>query len=633
MTKKYDIVDEILGYRAREEETKLKPGFLVYPSQNVITNVSGRVQSVPGYKVDGDESIVSDNGIQSRYDFDSKFDFRRNMRAGGITELANDGKLQFRYKDANDVVTWKDIMTGLTNCRFSYTKFWDTGESVNLCLFANGDGNIYEWNGAVTEIASGGVNTLTKSGANTWATDGFYVARNRTYINTRTGVEFTSTGGEATMILTGVTPDPALADIQAGDVFIQKPVTNAVSGFAGPTGITTYKPTVLGTDTSNQLWMGSSSSNVCYVSKVSDFSDFAFSSPLRLSGEGNQFILYAPVRAFVSQETGSTETSTMLISAGKDYWYREITTTQINSTTGVSVETVVLKPLRTGKLQGAFTEGVVTKVKNGIAFLGNDAVVNILGQVSNQYVPEMTDISYTIVNDMVGYDFTDANIFYHRNFIYLTVPRHGIIRAYNMTNPSSQYWEAPIGYPVASFYVTDDGEIGGHGYATSESYLLFTGNRFRANDTDEGFPIAAIAVFPPYPHKDRSKTKTSQELYIDGYIGATTELTAGIICNIDGCHTTKSKMLSGADTVFVCPVSEGGSFGDSPFGSQILGDGLEVANRPPFFNWIPTWDTTENSYRFEQVFFSSYGIDYQWEIIAFGSDSKETKEDNNDIKD
>jgi hypothetical protein len=47
---------------------------------------------------------------------------------------------------------------------------------------------------------------------------------------------------------------------------------------------------------------------------------------------------------------------------------------------------------------------------------------------------------------------------------------------------------------------------------------------------------------------------------------------------------------------------------------------------------IPTFDKTENSYRFEQIFFSSYGIDYQWEIISFGTDSLPTKEDNNDIR-
>jgi hypothetical protein len=214
---------------------------------------------------------------------------------------------------------------------------------------------------------------------------------------------------------------------------------------------------------------------------VNNFKDYQYTAPLRVVGEGYLYILDAPPRAFVPQESGNAESAIMLISAGRDYWYREISTTQVNSTAGTATEQLELKPIRNGKLQGAYHEKTVTRIKNGVAFLGNDNVVNILGQISNQYVPELTDLSYSIINDMLGYDFTGASLFYHRNFIYMTIPRHGIVRAYNRTSPDREYWEAPISYPITDFYVTEDGELGGHGYATSESYLLFTGHRFRAN--------------------------------------------------------------------------------------------------------------------------------------------------------
>ena len=227
---------------------------------------------------------------------------------------------------------------------------------------------------------------------------------------------------------------------------------------------------------------------------------------------------------------------------------------------------------------------------------------------------------------------TDAAISYHKNFIYLAVPKHGIVRAYNMTDPQRQYWEAPIQYPVSDFYVTEDGEIGGHGYGSSESYLLFTGNRFRANSSDEGFPISAIAVFAPNKHQNRIKTKATEELWVDGLMSQNTTISTGFIANLDGCQLTKTKDIDGTDTTITCPIVEGGSFGDSPFGSQILGDGLVAPTHPPYFNVIKTFDKTENAYRFEQVFFSSYGIDYQWQIISFGTDADETLEDNNDIR-
>jgi hypothetical protein len=627
----YDLVQDFPGYRAREEATKLKPGYLVYPSQNVTTNVSGRVQSVGGYAVDGDESLTADNGIQGSYDFDNKRDTRRNIRAAFLSSAGNDGKVQFRYKASDGTVTWKDVLTTLANTSFSFTTFWDTTDLLNLCLFVNGDGNVYEWNGAATTILSTGVNTLTKNGTNTWQQDGFYTTRNRSYINTRTGVVFTSTGGEGTTTLTGVTPNPAVADIVAGDVFIQQSVTTAVSTFAG-TGVSTFNPTLIKRGINNQIYMGSSSSNQVFVSKVNNFKDYSYTTPIRVVGEGYLYNLDAPPRAFIPQETGSVDSSSMLISAGRDYWYRELVQEEVNATAGTATERLILKPLRTGRMQGALSEHCTSRVKNGVAFLGNDNVINILGQVSNQYVPQLDDISYSIINDMVGYNLTGASVFYHRNFIYLAVPLHGIIRAYNMTDTERQYWEAPIQYPIVDFYVTEDGEIGGHGYAVSESYLLFTGNRFRANNTDEGFAIPALAVFAPNTHNSRTKTKTTEEIWIDGLLSTNATLASGYITDLDGCQSTKTKNISGSDTTITCSLSEGGAFGDSPFGTQILGDGLVHSNNPPYFNVMLTFDKTENAYRFEQVFFYSNGIDYEWQIISFGTDSLPTIEDNNDIR-
>ena len=631
MTRKYDIIDDFPGYRAREEQTKLAPGYLVYPSQNVVTNVAGRVQSVLGYSLDGDESTTPDNGIQSNFDFDNKRDTRRNIRAGFLN-TGTDGRVQYRYKTSSGVVSWRNLLTGLTNTSFSFDKFFDTTDLVNLCLFVNGDGNMYEWNGAVATVLSTTVNSITLSGALTVAQMGFYTTRDKKLIIN--GNEYLYTGNSGTTF-TGITTDPTGEGVDS--IIHQKPVTTAVSTFTG-TGVATFLPTIIKRGVKNQLYIGAADSNQVFVSKVNNFKNYAYTTPLRVVGEGYLYILDAPPRAFVPQETGNSESAIMLISAGRDYWYREISTIQVNATAGTATEQLEIKPLRTGRLQGAFQEKAVSRVKNGVAYLGNDAVVNILGQVSNQYVPELTDLSFSIINDMSGYNLTGAAIFYHRNFIYLTIPRHGIIRAYNRTDPQREYWEAPIGYPITDFYVTDDGELGGHGYAVSESYLLFTGHRFRANPTDEGFPIAAIATFAPYPHKngygniDRVHTKTTEELWIDGYMSSNTTLDVGLICNLDGCSVTKPKTVVGSNTKITCPVTEGGSFGDSPFGTNILGDGLVVPTRPPYFNVIPTFDKTNNVYRFEQVYMSSYGIDYEWEIISFGTDSVQSKEDNNDIR-
>ena len=636
--KSYQIQTDFPGYRAKEEATKLHPGTMVYPSKNVVTNTAGRVQIVKGYSLDGDSSTTPDNGIQGWFDFDRKDASRRVLRSGFLTSALNDGKVQFRYKN-NAVfpatISYKTILSGLSNTKFSFTNYWDTTDLVDLCLFVNGDGNVYEWNGAVATILSSTVNSITIAGTLDCNQVGFYNSRNK--VITINGTDYTYTGITGTT-LTGITVDPTGEAI--GSVFWQKVVTTAVSTMA-PATFQTLKPDLIQKGVRNVIYYGQSNvlggSNNVFVSKVDNFKDCTFTSPVRIVAEGMLYVLDAPPVAFIPQETGALESSYMIISAGKSNLYREIRTLSSDLTK----ETLEIAPLRTSRLQAILNHNSVSRAKNGIMFLGNDKVVNLLGQISNQYVPELTDLSLSIIDDMTGYDFGDCATFYHKNYLYQSVPKSGIIRIFNMTDPNRQYWEPPVFYPIAGFFVTEDGELGGHAYGSSESYLLFTGHRFRANPDDEGFPIDAGAYFAPYAHvthvpgmrtyfPNRVGTKVSEEIWVDGYISENTDLNVGLNFDLDGCQVAKTKVISGRDVNTVCSVSEDGSFGSAPLGTKILGDGLVVPVRPPYFNAIKTFNPY--SYRFEQVFFTSYGIDLDWQIISFGTDSMPTNEQNNEIR-
>ena len=140
-------------------------------------------------------------------------------------------------------------------------------------------------------------------------------------------------------------------------------------------------------------------------------------------------------------------------------------------------------------------------MKNHIAFLANDATINTIGFVSYQDVPDMQDISFPIVEDMNGYDFSEGSLFYYKNYLFAAVPKAGLIRIYNMTDQTQQnyssrdpveqindqqpwFWEAPITYPVSGFYVTEDGNVYGHSYTSSESYKLFTGGSFNGQQIE-----------------------------------------------------------------------------------------------------------------------------------------------------
>jgi len=149
----FTIVDTYKqGYRNREDVTNLPPGVLIVGSQNVLTNVSDRVQIRKGYALDGAVSSTATSVLES-FDWLTRGNSERHLRAGGI-EVGGDGKLQYRYVAPDGTVSWRDLIANLTTVAYNFTTFWKITESLRVCLFVNGTSNIFEWNGAITELLS-----------------------------------------------------------------------------------------------------------------------------------------------------------------------------------------------------------------------------------------------------------------------------------------------------------------------------------------------------------------------------------------------------------------------------------------------------------------------------------------------
>ena len=259
----YSLVAKFAGYNAKEDPTMLSPNILVSPSQNVVLNTAGRVALVKGYALDGVSSAVIDSGILSNTDFTNFKGDVRNMRAGFLTSAGNDGKLQYRYVTGTSTVNWVNLKTGLTNVVLSFCDYWDNTALVKNVLWVDGSNNIFAWNGAVTTFASATVNTVTKQGTNTWAQEG-YSATGSIVIG---GVTATYTGGSATTTLTGVSVDYSATAV--GTIIHQEVVT---TGLGAMTAIlATFAPTIIGCGRLNQVYVGSSVSNVLYISKVNNY--------------------------------------------------------------------------------------------------------------------------------------------------------------------------------------------------------------------------------------------------------------------------------------------------------------------------------------------------------------------------
>lgn len=110
-SREYSIVSQFkLGYRNREDVTNLPPGVLIVGSQNVLTNVSERVQIRQGYSLDGAVSSVA-SPVSSSFDWLTKINGEVHLRAGGLTSAGNDGKLQYRY-ELNQVAQQQLVTNG-----------------------------------------------------------------------------------------------------------------------------------------------------------------------------------------------------------------------------------------------------------------------------------------------------------------------------------------------------------------------------------------------------------------------------------------------------------------------------------------------------------------------------------------
>lgn len=614
----YSLVSKFpLGYRNREDITNLPPGVLIKGSQNVLTNVSERVQIRQGYALDGATSSVAAPVLAS-FDWLTRNNGEVHMRAGGLTSAGNDGKLQYRYVDSSGNVTWRDLTTGLTTVSYNFDKYWNTTESLREVLFVNGSSNIFRWNGATAVIASTTFNTITKTGTDSWLDSGFYSAGNKSIVIN--GNVYSYSGGEGTTTLTGVTGDPT-GEI-AGSIVHQSVVTVANSSM---TGITSTFTNGLIRVMNNQVFLGSLMSSVVWLSKVNSYTDYSNSST-RQAGEGGSLILDENLVGFNVQ--GDQTNPTMYASA-RDLWYK-FTFTDFVSVVGPSGQTFGAVPIKTGKQQGAQSQATMASMKNNTMAITNEPTVDLIGVVENYFTQIQTqNISDPIKLDMDSYDFTDGSIAYWRYFILVAIPKEGVVRIYNLNTKS---WEAPQLLPISRFYIVD-GELYAHSYNTFESYQLFTGYADRVYPGFSGFPIAANWVFSYENYGTRAYMKKANAIYVEGYINPNTTLSAQIIYELDGCATTKTFTLSGDNTQFVCVVPIEGSLGKESLGKEKLGGagGPSSTGLPPKFRWIPTFDNT--NFFETSVSFSVLGTDERMELLAYGLNASPASEENTKIKD
>lgn len=604
MAEKYQVVDNFKGYISKPDITNIGAGFLVKGSKNVSVNTSSRLEFDKGYRVDGATSSVV-APITSSFDYDSKVNTDVNIRVGFRT-TSNNGKMQYRYVYGT-TVTWTDLMTGLYKDVWRFTTFWDETELTRLCYMVNGDGNLYKWNGAVASVASNTANTITKTGTRTWAEDGFNIVAGKSVVVG--GVTYTYTGGENTLTLTGLAGLPAFT---VGASVHQLPTSVATTTITNMP--TNFKPDLIAT-LDNQVYYGMTLNQNIWVSKFGNATDCSFTVGGRLPTEGATARVDALLVGFEPQE------KSMVIHAGQNQIYETKFTLSADQTT----EAFAVERKKTGKKQAAKSQELITKTINDSVFLTNEPTLQTYGRVSNNFaINQLTNISDSIENDMNELDFTGGQVFYNRQYIYITVPLSSLIYRYNM---DTKAWQSPY-YCAATRLYSVNGELYAHSNDTSESYKLYEGGAARSTTDADGLPIEYIANLSYMNFGDRANQKTVTEMYSEGYIDVSTDVTAVANFETNGCGSTVNFTIDGENKNYVCIPSVSNSIGKNSFGSQPVG-GYVSSNLLGLLPKFRVFSTTlpVNFYEVQPQYYA-FGVNMNFQLLAFGFNAVESKDGN-----
>jgi len=564
------------GYNSRVDPTKLKEGYLVEGSQNVLSTDGENIKIREGTELLGAANTAL-NAIESSYDWKTHSAVERNLRS-------YDDELEVYYDG-----TWTRVENLWTDVDFEFAEWWDETEKQDMLMFVNGDANIYAWSGGIAVIDSTTANTIKKTGTATWAEARFtttdaYGTR-QVIIN---GSAYGYTGGEGTTTLTGVTGDPT-GEADASTV-IQE------------VGTITNKPASTNNDLisvlNNQLYIADFTKRFVYISKQNDFNTWSPSSP-RVPGEAALLTLDGYPTAFIVQE------EFMYVSAGTDQWYKTLFELSADGTK----EAVNIKRLKTSSQEAAISQGAVCNIKNNVAFVTQENGVDTLGRLENIDTPRSKPLSDAIKTELIDYTTTNVHTKYFKNNIYIALPSEGKVLIYNL---EKGYWEAPQIMAIRRLAIIDD-ELCGHSSAVPETYKLFTGHNDNTN------PIEAIAKFSYLQYGDRDRYKSLDEFYSEGYISSNTDLTLQLNIDYDGSTSNPEYAIDGADEDILFLSVKTVGLGKDKLGENPLGTTTDDIDELSKFRQI---DTMVKQDFFEiQPVYKTNQVDANWKILAIGSNA------------
>ncbi len=600
----FTLVSSFPGYNSAFDKTNLAPGFLIHGSKNVYKKLSGTIASRPGLKLRGavDATLA---GVNSSWEWNTSLGKTLPLR------IAN-GNLQVE----SDIVTsgtpvWYTLLSGLATTRWVFDAWWDNSGTNNgqakkdVLLMVDGTSTLRNWSGGIALFVSyvGNVITLDRNAA----TAGFD-SSGSVLVN---GVTYTYSGVSGST-LTGTSDASAAV---ANQPVLQVPVSNSnqpASGF-----LTGFIKVI-----NNQVYAGSYTSRIVYISKNTTYLDYTQGTP-RIPGDGDTLTLDNNATAITVRQ-GSP-----WISAGTSDWY-EVTFSQITVGSTLS-EQVKVDKKPTSTLSAALGHEFVDTVGDTIIALCQDHQVRVISTFANQFEAKYPSLSLAVKNELVDEDFTGGHLRAIGDIIYLSAPLSGrdwMHETRESINPLGQiaterFWHPPQVRNIARFAVIAS-IVYGHSNSFPQLYQVWDTMQWHDDSplsTTAGVLYNCVMRMA-YENGGRRQGKNNfNKTYFEGYITQGTPLMGNVYFDYQGSTAISNLDLNSAGKIPIFLGNNAPSLGDGSLGDNPLGDGLTIESNDQEllakFRVIKDVSPTDN-YEFALEVYTE-APDTRWEILALGT--------------
>lgn len=382
----------------------------------------------------------------------------------------------------------------------------------------------------------------------------------------------------------------------------------------------------------NQVWVGSYTSRICYVSADGqpangDFTNYVVPNP-EVDGSPAHLDFDSNLNGIgVNQEN-------IYVSCGTSEWVIVAFSDTVINNINVRVTTQTSKVV--AKEAAALAHEFISNSGDTIVYLSQDQQLRAVGNFNQSFVNAFPALSQDVFTELSNEDFTGGCVKSIGDFTYITAPVSGKTYLYQVrqsVNPLNEVvverlWHSP--FVISATRVDDyNGTVVVFSNANPMMYQLFDTNQWY-DDSPSGSQLpydCKLAL--AYNTADRRQgIQNFDKIFSEGYMGLGTPLTVTVNYNYQGATQTTPAIVNSIAqpaTFFSPSIASLGDtiMGDKPLGDEINEDDTNNGDLPKFkvINSLALINCFEY-----QLVYESDTANANWELLASGTNTRLTSQ-------